>query len=137
MSKLGLTRAAIVLRHRWRSSLYLRVVATTLTLSLVVVVVLGQILVSRIASGLLESKESASLTEARDGLNQAQTFIDSSDRQDPTQLIREIVTQLTNGGAGVPRLYEVLLLSKSAEFPQFGSPTVTESTPVPVISGVW
>jgi len=69
MTKLGLDRAATVIRQRWRSSLYLRVVATTLSLSLIVVVVLGQILVSRIANGLLESKQSASLIEARAGLN--------------------------------------------------------------------
>ena len=131
MTSMGLDRAATLIRQRWRSSLYLRVVATTLTLSLVVVVVLGQILVSRIANGLLDSKESASLIEARAGLNQAQTLVDSSDRAGPVdapQLIREIVTQLTKRGEGVPRLYDVLLLSNTSEVPQFGTSLVTESS---------
>ena len=133
MTKLGLDRAATVIRQRWRSSLYLRVVATTLTLSLIVVVVLGQILVSRIASGLLESKQSASLIEARAGLNQAQTLVDASDRTQSLEtqpLLRGIVTQLTKRGEGVPRLYDVLLLSNNADYQQFGTLVNENSVPL-------
>ena len=51
---------------------------------MLVVVVLGQVLMGRITSGLLDAKQRASLVEAQAGLNQAQALItaageDSSD----------------------------------------------------------
>jgi two-component system sensor histidine kinase MtrB len=111
--------------------LYLRVVVTTLTLSMIVVLVLGQVLVSRIANGLIDAKQRTSLVEARAGLNQAQALIAASDRADSVngpQLVDQIAVQLANRGAGIPRIYDVLLLSSSAEFPQRGSSLVTEAS---------
>ena len=67
MLTFGFDRAARAIRRRWRSSLYLRVVVTTLTLSLIVVLVLGQVLVSRIANGLIDAKQRTSLVEAGPG----------------------------------------------------------------------
>ena len=132
MRTLGLDRAAAIVRQRWRSSLYLRVVATTLSLSLVVVVVLGQILVSRIASGLLDSKERSSLLEATAGLTQAQALIDASDRSDSeldaAVLVQKVVFTLANRGGGVPRLYDVLLLSADTGLPQKGTSAATETS---------
>lgn len=127
----GIDRAWAAVRWRWRSSLYLRVVITTLSLSLIVVLVLGQILVSRITSGLVDAKQRSSLVEARAGLNQAEAFINASDRTDPSdapQLVEQIANQLANRGAGTPRLYDVLLLSNSADLPQRGSNEVTEDS---------
>jgi two-component system sensor histidine kinase MtrB len=134
MPTFGFDRAARAIRVRWRSSLYLRVVVTTLSLSLIVVLVLGQVLVSRIANGLIDAKQRTSLVEARAGLNQAQALIAASDRTDPVngpQLVEQIVLQLANRGAGVPRLYDVLLLSSSAEFPQRGTIEVSQDS-IPV-----
>jgi two-component system sensor histidine kinase MtrB len=126
---MGRTVGAV--RHRWRSSLYLRVVATTLALSLVVVVVLGQILVGRITSGLLDARQRASLVEARAGLNQAEALIAASDQADPDtapQLVQQVFVQMANRGAGTPRLYDVLLLSPSTSFQQFSSSPVNEAS---------
>ena len=126
-----LMNAARAVRRRWRGSLQLRVVATTLALSLIVLVVLGQVLVGRITDGLLEAKLQTSLVEARSGLNQAQALVDASDRTDTagaTRLVDQIIVQLANGGAGIPRLYDVLLLSSSAVVPQRGSSLVSESS---------
>jgi len=123
--------AASRVRARWRSSLYLRVVATTLALSILVVVVLGQILVGRITSGLLDAKQRASLVEAQAGINRAQALITASgeDNLDKKQnLVDQVVVELAPGGQGTPRLYDVLLLSSSASLLQRGSSTVTEAS---------
>ena len=131
MPTLGIDRALAAVRWRWRSSLYLRVVTTTLSLSLIVVLVLGQILVSRITSGLVDAKQRSSLVEARAGLNQAEALIAASDQTDSAgapQLVEQIANQLANRGAGTPRLYDVLLLSTSADLPQRGSNQVTEES---------
>src|ERR1700722_19034406 len=52
-------RLTAQLRSRWHRSLQLRVVATTLLLSALVIAVLGFFLVQSIAAGLLSSAESA------------------------------------------------------------------------------
>jgi len=125
------SRAPRRVRARWRSSLYLRVVATTLTLSIVVVAVLGQVLVSRITSGLLEAKQRASLIEAQAGLNQAQSLLAASDLSEPSSgedLISQIALQLAKRGGGTPRLYDVLVLSSSASLSQLGSSWPTEQS---------
>jgi two-component system sensor histidine kinase MtrB len=120
-------------RRRWRSSLYLRVVATTLALSLLVVVVLGQILVGRITSGLLDAKQRASLVEAQAGVNQARALIAASD-EDADQMssvLTKVLGELCRGGQGTPRLYDVLMLSPSPTFQQRACSQVTEAS-VPV-----
>jgi two-component system sensor histidine kinase MtrB len=119
-------------RTRWRSSLYLRVVATTLALSILVVVVLGQLLLGRITSGLLDAKQRASLVEAQAGLNQAQALITAAgeDSSEQNQSLEPVAVELARGGQGTPRLYDVLLLSSSTSLLQRGSSTVTvESVP--------
>lgn len=121
--------AASRVRARWRSSLYLRVVATTLALSMVVVVVLGQVLLGRITSGLLDAKQRASLVEAQAGLNQAQALITAAGEDSSEQsqsLVQQVAVELARGGQGTPRLYDVLLLSASTSLQQRGSSTVTE-----------
>src|SRR5512144_1028793 len=49
-------RAVRIGRLRWRRSLLLRVVAATVALGLVVVLVVGQFLLERISSGLVDSR---------------------------------------------------------------------------------
>ena len=49
----------------WRRSLHARVVATALLLSIVVAVVIGQVLLGRVESGLLAARERSALDEAR------------------------------------------------------------------------
>jgi two-component system sensor histidine kinase MtrB len=62
---IGLLRG---LHRRWRSSLQLRVVSTTLVVSLVVVSLLGFFLMQQIASNLLHSAKVSAYTQASDGL---------------------------------------------------------------------
>ena len=106
-------------------------VGTTLVLSLIVIAGLGQLLVGRIADGLLEAKVEASLVEARAGLTQAQAQVAASDRSDPIaddRLVDQIAVQLANRGSSTPRLFDVLLLSASPGTPQRGSNLVSETS---------
>jgi two-component system sensor histidine kinase MtrB len=59
------------LRTRWRSSLQLRVVGTTLAVSAVVIAVLGFFLMQQIASGLLHNTETTATAQTLAGMNEA------------------------------------------------------------------
>jgi two-component system, OmpR family, sensor histidine kinase MtrB len=131
-----LGRPFVSVRHSWRSSLHLRVVLTTLTLSLVVLLVLAQFLLGRVTAGLLSAKERSALDEARAGLAQAQLIADAADSPDlntnaNNPLVEGIVSQLANR-AGNPSIYEVLLLSSpkslAANTPEFGSNQVAPAS---------
>ena len=61
------------LRHRWRRSLQLRVVGTTLVISATVIAVLGFFLTEQIASGLLINAENTARGQVVTGLNTAQS----------------------------------------------------------------
>ena len=113
-----------VLRNRWFGSLQLRVVASTVVVSLIVVILTGTLLVSRIRTGLLETKVKNSVAEATSGVRSAQQLADSSDLTQQAgagQLIDQISTELSNR-AGSPPLYDVLLLAN----PGSGTTTVPE-----------
>ena len=114
------------LRVRWRSSLYLRVVATTLALSLLVVVVLGQILIGRITSGLLDAKERSALIEAQAGVNRANAAVAEGDDSAPETVLAKVFVDLARGGQGTPRLYDVLMLSST--YQQRTSDVLTEDS---------
>jgi two-component system sensor histidine kinase MtrB len=60
-------------RHRWRRSLQLRVVGTTLVISATVIAVLGFFLTEQIASGLLVNAENTARAQVVTGLNTAQS----------------------------------------------------------------
>jgi two-component system, OmpR family, sensor histidine kinase MtrB len=59
------------LRARWRRSLQLRIVGTTLAASAVVVALLGFFLMQQIASGLLNNTEKQAVAQIRNGMSQA------------------------------------------------------------------
>ncbi len=70
------SRAVALLKHlrlRWRSSLQLRVVSTTLVISAIVISVLGFFLMQQIAANLLGQAAASARTQASDGLAFAQT----------------------------------------------------------------
>jgi two-component system sensor histidine kinase MtrB len=61
------------IRHRWRRSLQLRVVGTTLVISAAVIAVLGFFLTEQIADGLLHNAENSARAQAVTGLGTAQS----------------------------------------------------------------
>ena len=67
------------LGHLWRRSLQLRVVVSTLTLSLVVITILGVVLTSQITDRLLEAKISAATEEMDRARNTVQNQLAGSD----------------------------------------------------------
>ncbi len=120
----------------WHRSLWLRVTVTTLVLSAVVVTVLGFSLLSRVTSGLLDSKERASVGEASAGLGEAQRILDAADTgpstPSPARLVDSVVGALA-ARAGSPPTFDVLLLSSDAasDAPERGTNLVSEAS-VPV-----
>jgi two-component system sensor histidine kinase MtrB len=123
----------------WRRSLLVRITATTLALSLVVIGVLVVLLLSRITSGLLESAERASLTEASAGLIDAQRIASVSTTgtasTSPSSIVDTIVASLASR-AGSPPQYDVLLLAGdiSGAAPERGTNLVTDASVPPALS---
>ena len=71
-------RGFALARRRWRQSLQLRVVTTTMLLGLATISILGGVLHEQIASGLESDRVAASEYEALALTSQAQTFWDNS-----------------------------------------------------------
>ena len=61
-----------LVQRRWHRSLQLRVIGTTLVVSVAVVAVLGIFLVQQIASGLMSNARNAAIVQADDGQTYAQ-----------------------------------------------------------------
>lgn len=128
-----LRRGPAAARSVWRSSLALRVVTTTLVLSLLVVGLVGALLLGRITSGLLDAKERSALTEAMAGLTQSQQLVKAADVGPSTSAsgLLDTLTAALAQRAGQPGLYDVLLLAsppKGADAPERGTYLVAESS---------
>jgi two-component system sensor histidine kinase MtrB len=118
----------------WRRSLQLRVVVTTLLVSLIILAVLGVMLINRVGSGLVQAKVRVSLVEAAAGQVEAQRLLDaaasSTTPVSPESLVDQVVTVLISQ-SGSPRLFDVLLLSalpSGTVAPQRGSYLVSEQS---------
>ncbi len=112
----------------------LRVVSTTLALSLLVVGMVGILLVGRITSGLLDAKERAAVAEASSGAAEAQSVLDAANTGPSTpsgpKLVESVITTLAQR-AGSPGLYEVLVLaspSKDSGSPELSTNDVAEAS---------
>lgn len=126
----------------WRRSLLLRVTATTLALSIIVMAVLGFSLLSRVTTGLLDAKDRASVGEAAAGLVEAQRVMDAADTGTTTpsaaRLVDSVVITLA-ARAGSPSQFDVLLLSsgQSPDAPERGTNLVSvTSVPADLRSAV-
>ena len=101
-----------LMARRWQRSLQLRVIGTTLVVSVVVVAVLGIFLMQQIASGLLNNEQKAATIQASEGYTFAQSDPDvlSPNGSTPSALI-SLVTQLqSTSGLGNP--YDVVVLQR-------------------------
>jgi two-component system sensor histidine kinase MtrB len=127
--------AAGRLARAWRTSVSLRVVTTTLALSVVVVGLIGVLLVGRITSGLLDAKERASVAEAGSGAAEAQSLLDAADTGTSTRSASDLVDSVSATlalRAGNPGLYEFLLLAsppKTGDAPERGTNVAESSLP--------
>ena len=113
-------RAASRLRDRWRRSLQLRVVGTTLAVSAVVVTALGFFLMQQIAAGLLDNTEKTATSATFEGMVQALTntaltrLPTSSDQA--TSLMYATVKELQSGSSPGNN-YDVAVYPSSQRFP--------------------
>lgn len=120
----------------WRRNLQLRLVTTTLLLSVIVLGIVGALLVSRVTAGLLDAKTQSSLTEATAARLEVQRLLDATDTgsvsPNNVRLVDSVITALAVR-AGSPGLYDALFLS-SPELvgaPERGTKLITESS-IPV-----
>jgi two-component system, OmpR family, sensor histidine kinase MtrB len=102
------------LRRRWHRSLQLRVVATTLVISAVVVAVLGFFLVQQIAGGLLANERTAALTQTSDGLAIAQGRPDMLGPHGGGPSALNSLAEDLQAGSGPGDLYDVVILQQHA-----------------------
>jgi two-component system sensor histidine kinase MtrB len=109
-------RAVLRAAHsRWRRSIRVRVVTTTLLVSGVVVAVLGVFLMQQITNAMLEAKERAALLQLDQGIGVAQGRLAASGSSDPETTngkLNDIVTTLARR-SGPSGLYEVIILDQN------------------------
>ncbi len=128
--------APMSLLSLWRRSLLLRVTATTLVLSIVVMTILGFLLLSRVTTGLLDSAERTAVTEASAGLADAQRIsaaaASGTSAASPASVVDTIVASLA-ARAGSPPQYDVLLLAGETEgtAPERGTNLVSDASVPP------
>jgi two-component system sensor histidine kinase MtrB len=103
---------ASLLARRWHRSLQLRVIGTTLVVSVVVVAVLGIFLVQQIASGLFSNARKAAIVQTSDGLTFAQSDPDVQNPNGSTaSALIQLVTALQSG-SGLGNIYDVVVLQR-------------------------
>ncbi|MFJ9039108.1 MtrAB system histidine kinase MtrB [Streptomyces sp. NPDC102406] len=105
----------------WRRNIQLKVVVTTLLMSLGVVLLLGIVVIGSVRNGLLDAKVKASQSQAEGGFRAAKdradaavagvrggTSDDSRTNQISKSWLNDLVTQLSSGGKGA---FDVVTLS--------------------------
>ena len=110
------------LTTRWRRSLQLRVVTTTLVVSGVVVLLLATLVLDQVGRGLVSAKTRAALTQAQAGLAEAQNAALIGDArasavEDRLQDVARVLSQRGESGT----LYQILLVSERGDAKAFAS----------------
>ncbi|MGK5533950.1 MtrAB system histidine kinase MtrB, partial [Streptomyces sp. URMC 129] len=113
------------LMRLWRRNIQLRVVASTLLLSLAVVLVLGFVVIGQVRNGLLEAKRQTAQSQAEGGFAAAkeQATADGDEEAgagrsaDAGEWMTSIVQQLASGGQGV---FSVVALPSQLSTPFVG-----------------
>lgn len=103
LARLRLTRRERALAGAWRTSLQVRVVATTLAIGLLALVGLGAYLSDRIQAGVFSQRMQQVLEESARSTQQAQTRFGSSTAStgsEVQQLLNDVVYALTASGSG-------------------------------------
>lgn len=104
----------------WQGSIQVRVVATTVALSLLVMTVLATTLIGQIRSGLLRAQVDAAVDDTAAGVASARTQLQAAQSIDPAtvgQLLTAVVQNLAAAGAGSGR-YDVVLLRSPTSDPE-------------------
>lgn len=106
------------MRSRWRRSLQLRVVATTLLLGVLVVTVVGNLLLTRISDGLVESRRRSVENESAVVFADAEQFISSyRSTGNIGQLASDLVNRLAGPATDPLRIVVLLPATTTGELP--------------------
>lgn len=117
----------------WRRNLRLRLVTVTIVLSSIVIGLLGALVLQRVTSGLLASKEASVLAEATAAQLEVQRLLNASDTgissPNVTRLVDSAITAIAVR-AGSTGSYDALLLASPeiAGQPERGTRLVSESS---------
>jgi two-component system, OmpR family, sensor histidine kinase MtrB len=113
-ARLWVSSAAGTVLRRWQRSLQLRVIGTTIAVSVVVIAVLSIFLVQQIAAGLLVRERTAALTQASTGLAIAQSEPDilGTHGSDPATLTSLVKTLQANSSPGLR--YDVVITQQDS-----------------------
>jgi two-component system sensor histidine kinase MtrB len=108
-------RAAERAGHTWRRSLQLRVGATTLVVTGVMVVVIGVFLVDKVVSGILDAKRQAAINQAELGLPVARTALQDAEVNvaGSTAYARQQITANPAAGGSIAGAFSVVIASPS------------------------
>ncbi|HET8614894.1 MAG TPA: MtrAB system histidine kinase MtrB [Actinomycetales bacterium] len=128
----GLRRLGSLLARPWRRSLQLRVVATTMLLGMVVIVVLGGLLYTRIRDGLVQDRLVTARSEATRGVRDAQARFDTvTDPDSLNVLVNDLLPRLASPEGDRSRdvvLMRALTNDRPAVVPELSSGDVAGST---------
>ena len=135
VTRVRLPRHPRELAHAWRSSLQLRVIATTLAIGLVTLAALGGSLSDRIRDGLFTERINQVLDESARSTQQAQDTFDSSTATTSTEVqqrINDVVLALRSGGSGNREVF--MLRAPGQAMPVLVTPMASDASLVPLIS---
>ena len=124
--------AAGLLARRWDRSLRLRVIGTTLVISVAVVVVLGIFLIQQIANGLLNSERASAITQTSNGQTVAQDQQSLLGSTASTQSSLQSLAESLQSGSGPGNVYDVVILLRAPSSPLggfTGNPLMSPSIP--------
>ena len=107
-------RPLLPVMRLWRRNIQLKIVVTTLLMSLGVVLLLGFVVIGQVRNGLLDAKVKASQSQAAGGFTSAKQKADAAaisggddgtgtggrSSQNPFQWMSDLVTSLSSGGQG-------------------------------------
>jgi two-component system, OmpR family, sensor histidine kinase MtrB len=119
-------------KHRWRRSLQLRVVGTTLVISATMIAVLGFFLTEQIAYGLLNNAENSAKTQALDGLNTARSqpgLTQPPTPENAQQFMTGVAQKLQPQNTGSPNYYVAIGLNSELAGQAGYMPWVTSVDP--------
>ena len=101
------------LHRRWQNSLQVRVAATTLVVTGVVVLIVGVFIVNQVGDGVLRAKRDAAIRQATLGLTYANTVFFGVDVNTPGDVYKasnELLTAQAAGGSGAG-LFSIVVIS--------------------------
>jgi len=129
---LRLLRAVV---HRWRSSLQVRVITSTLVIGLVTMLVLGGYVSNRIQDGMFHQRLEEILDESARSTRQAQDTFDAAPANAQLQqLFVDLVEALQVGGKGQRDVFIQRPVGQTYAGTVFLSPVVSDERLVPLVS---